>query len=505
MVSYHQCMVVETVYTPDPTGSGATPGSSDNLAQRNLMIVQTANPGTPITRTVQHSFNIDVTHCCRPRGKDGGQLAHAALEHGDSDADEHGQGGEDGHDHGGSLHLHTTPRPVRPARCCAPGLGAHAHDIHAGHAPEGSHHDDRDLIGHLAGGWIPVEALEAMVADLRAEEAEAATWELDPDRWKPAEGVDELVFFWNNLPLESRVELYLPQASAEEIFNLRSLRHAPGTVHAVDTHTLRLQVGGPVYVPVPPFWGENLAGLLRVELPYGIREGQKFTVDVLQLGSHERRVLGGFQLNVQVGKAGKLIEQERRDLLLFHRRLAVTEPGSRWRPIVEREVQFRRERGRGFVELANEPGVEWIDPTEGLAGERLRIVLERIQIVNDNDPFLKSAGEFRFRSRVQPDHDASVRETRLPGSGKYRVSDRPARNMLHLDIPIFEGVVRDRLAVEIAGVELDTFDPDDQLASYRRIFSGAPGGWVGSFGPGDEAVESEDLGDWKVWYRIERV
>ena len=58
---HHQCMVVELVHAGDPTVAGATPGTSDNLAQRNLLIVQTANPGSEVTRTVQHAFNIDLT------------------------------------------------------------------------------------------------------------------------------------------------------------------------------------------------------------------------------------------------------------------------------------------------------------------------------------------------------------------------------------------------------------------------------------------------------------
>ena len=60
-------------------------------------------------------------------------------------------------------------------------------------------------------------------------------WTLDPEQWKPTTGLDELVFFWNNLPKDSEVELFLPAANVEEIFNFRSLRHAPRTVKIVDS------------------------------------------------------------------------------------------------------------------------------------------------------------------------------------------------------------------------------------------------------------------------------
>lgn len=54
----HQCLVAEISFEGDPTPHNATPGSSDNLSQRNLIIVQSDNPGGPATHTVQHTFEI---------------------------------------------------------------------------------------------------------------------------------------------------------------------------------------------------------------------------------------------------------------------------------------------------------------------------------------------------------------------------------------------------------------------------------------------------------------
>jgi hypothetical protein len=54
----HQCLVAELLFPPDPTPLNATPGNNDNLAQRNLAILETDNPGGPATRTVQHTFEI---------------------------------------------------------------------------------------------------------------------------------------------------------------------------------------------------------------------------------------------------------------------------------------------------------------------------------------------------------------------------------------------------------------------------------------------------------------
>jgi len=56
---HHQCLVAEIYFQPggfDPIPAGATPASSDRLAQRNLAIVESDNPGGPDTHTIQHTF-----------------------------------------------------------------------------------------------------------------------------------------------------------------------------------------------------------------------------------------------------------------------------------------------------------------------------------------------------------------------------------------------------------------------------------------------------------------
>jgi hypothetical protein len=54
----HQCLVAEVYFTGNPIPFGATPANNDNLAQRNLVIDESANPGTPPTRTVAHTLEI---------------------------------------------------------------------------------------------------------------------------------------------------------------------------------------------------------------------------------------------------------------------------------------------------------------------------------------------------------------------------------------------------------------------------------------------------------------
>jgi hypothetical protein len=57
----HQCLVAEVFFEPDPTSPGSGPSSSDNLAQRNLAIMFSDNPGAPASHTVVHTFELAPT------------------------------------------------------------------------------------------------------------------------------------------------------------------------------------------------------------------------------------------------------------------------------------------------------------------------------------------------------------------------------------------------------------------------------------------------------------
>ena len=54
----HQCLVSEIAFTPAPAQNGATPSISDKLAQRNLAIVPSANPGLVASRRIPQTFEI---------------------------------------------------------------------------------------------------------------------------------------------------------------------------------------------------------------------------------------------------------------------------------------------------------------------------------------------------------------------------------------------------------------------------------------------------------------
>lgn len=54
----HQCLVAEIAFDPDPIPPGVAPSQSDKLAQRNLTIVKSANPGFDASRRIVTTFEL---------------------------------------------------------------------------------------------------------------------------------------------------------------------------------------------------------------------------------------------------------------------------------------------------------------------------------------------------------------------------------------------------------------------------------------------------------------
>ena len=99
------------------------------------------------------------------------------------------------------------------------------------------------------------------------------------------------------------------------------------------------------------------------------------------------------------------------------------------------------------------------------------------------------------------DNGGIEQRTRLPAGGHFELG-RGER--LEIGEEIFVGFVEDDLGIRINAMERDTFDPDDNLGSYTRTFSCPAETWLGSYQPGDEPIDPEDVGYWQVSYRIER-
>ena len=57
----HQCLVAEIRFGPDSIPLGVSPADNDNLAQRNLAIVESDNPGPADSHLVVHTFDLRTT------------------------------------------------------------------------------------------------------------------------------------------------------------------------------------------------------------------------------------------------------------------------------------------------------------------------------------------------------------------------------------------------------------------------------------------------------------
>ncbi len=76
----HQCLVAEIAFDPDPIPQGISPAASDKLAQRNLAIVQSSNPGNPASHRIQHTFTMEHSD---PAAAPDGRLDELMIDWGD--------------------------------------------------------------------------------------------------------------------------------------------------------------------------------------------------------------------------------------------------------------------------------------------------------------------------------------------------------------------------------------------------------------------------------------
>jgi Common central domain of tyrosinase len=260
----HHCMTAEIFFFPtgvtvDPIPPNATPNSSDRIAQRNLAIVESGNPGWPDTHTIQHTFMVK-------------------------------------------------PSPVQDIETFL----STAEPVLQGAGPQ-------------------------------ADEIAPQTVDTFPS------GPDELMVRWNSLPRDTRVTFHFPEVAADEILALAALRQHPTVLKKVDENTFECRVADIAYIPLPGGRKGNLAGLLSLTLPDGVRTGQVYKFNVQQYSGVSRKMLGAFQITIPVKDEPDILRGELRKLSVLRHVQQTIPAGDRWHGIFVRYLDeiSRRVRGMG--------------------------------------------------------------------------------------------------------------------------------------------------------------
>jgi hypothetical protein len=256
----HQCLVAEIAFDPAPIPSNATPATSDKLAQRNLAIVESANPGIVASRRIPQTFEI---------------------------------------------------RPT-PAK-------------------------------------LPEEA-----------------------------PYDELMIDWGRTPVGSVATLYLPDVDSEEVLDLAARMYRTTNLVLIDEHTLQTRTGGMSWIPIPKGGDTNFTGMITIDLPPTIRDGQAFTVVVRQVTGvarsvvgvataaairTTRHILGSFQITIPVRRKEFILAPEQRllsNLRWIERAIPATD---RWYSVFRRYVSQVASRvdalGGDSNKVAPSPSGDW--------------------------------------------------------------------------------------------------------------------------------------------------
>jgi hypothetical protein len=154
-------------------------------------------------------------------------------------------------------------------------------------------------------------------------------------------GPDELMIQWGNVPRATQATLFFPEITADEILSLSALRQHPATIAKVDDNTILVKVADVAYIPLPARPSGNLAGLMTLVLPQGIRAGQSFKMSVQQcsgtaLPRRARKTRGAFQLNIPVKADADILPTAIRNLSILRYIQQTIPTANRWQPIFSR-------------------------------------------------------------------------------------------------------------------------------------------------------------------------
>jgi hypothetical protein len=202
---------------------------------------------------------------------------------------------------------------------------------------------------------------------------------------------DELMIDWGSVPAGSIARIYWPQANAANVLDLAAKLYGIPRLRSDDAHTIALTTTrGVSYVPIPFDPGAaKFAGLFTLDLPSTVRTGEELNVQVRRVASRRLRqavgivaapagggvsalaergsfmrnwryVTGTFQVKIPVGDDKELLLPEENTLAILKWRLEQYSPLYRWRPVLQRYIEYVGGRVRGF---GGDPGAIKPSPT----------------------------------------------------------------------------------------------------------------------------------------------
>ncbi len=225
------------------------------------------------------------------------------------------------------------------------------------------------------------------------------TFELKPSpkTFKLDQKPDELVIDWGNVPSGSVAQIYLPGTTSAAILAWAGKLYTTHNLTASDPHTIQVNAGGTTYIPIPKGTAVNFAGLLSVQLPAGVKKGDKYEIVVRQITSDDyttpviqiqqvptrarraqtqvapppnqyawRHTSGIFKLTIPVDTKSDLLEREERYYAILQFIANSIPSASRWFPVFERYLKQVAGRVRGF---GRDPGLIPPSGTGALPGD----------------------------------------------------------------------------------------------------------------------------------------
>jgi hypothetical protein len=164
-----------------------------------------------------------------------------------------------------------------------------------------------------------------------------------------ADGVDELMIRWGNLPRTSDMQVYLPGIAAEDLLHQAALVMDEPMLERVDDYTVRLRPADVSFLPIPPeAQARPVPALLQIVLPDSVRMKQQFRVVLHHISRSERRVVGTFQLTIPVDHGPRLLRAETRLYAVMRHIFRAVPRETLWYPVLARYLDSLAARVRAF-------------------------------------------------------------------------------------------------------------------------------------------------------------